>query len=125
MKLGHGSHGRHGIAARPLSASLGEWKQRAQEQEREHPPATVSVRHDAEGMLARVAKKGGMAARISAWVGVKAYHLIRKGPSAENRPQTAKPIENARSDSQSTRALPAGRGIAWEVPTELVMVSIS
>src|ERR1700745_1013352 len=69
------------------------------------------------GMLTAAAKKGSIAARMSTWVGLKAYHLMRKGASAENIPQTAKPSENATSDMYKTLALPGGSAIASTATT--------
>src|SRR5947207_9112223 len=69
------------------------------------------------GMLTAAAKKGSIAARTSTWVELKAYHLMRKGASAENIPQTAKPSENATSDMHKTLALPGGSAIASTVTT--------
>src|SRR5689334_1165238 len=63
------------------------------------------------GMLTAAAKKGSIAARMSTWVGLKAYHLMRKGASAENIPQTAKPSENARNDIHKTLGLPGGSAV--------------
>ena len=63
------------------------------------------------GMLTAAAKKGSIAARTSTWVALKAYHLIRKGASAENIPQTAKPSENARNDIHNTLGLPGGSAV--------------
>src|SRR5262249_48892003 len=60
------------------------------------------------GMLTAAAKKGSIAARTSTWVALKPYHLIRKGESAENIPQTAKPSEKARNDIHKTVGLPGG-----------------
>jgi hypothetical protein len=62
-------------------------------------------------MLTAAAKKGSIAARMSTWVGLKAYHLIRKGASAENIPQTAKPSENASKDIHKTLELPDGSAV--------------
>src|ERR1041385_3254906 len=64
------------------------------------------------GMLTAAAKKGSIAARMSTWVALNAYHLIRKGASAENIPQTANPSENARNEIHKTLGLPAGSAIA-------------
>src|SRR5215469_2134187 len=63
------------------------------------------------GMLTAAAKKGSIAARTSTWVALKAYHLIRKGASAENIPQIAKPSVNARNDIHKTPGLPGGSAI--------------
>src|SRR5215469_6859334 len=63
------------------------------------------------GMLTAAAKNGSIAARMSTWVALKAYHLIRKGASAENIPQTAKPSVNARNDIHKTLGLPGGSAI--------------
>jgi hypothetical protein len=60
------------------------------------------------GMLTAAAQKGSIAAKISTWVALKSYHLIRKGASAENIPQTAKPSANARDDIHKTLELPGG-----------------
>src|SRR5579871_7064524 len=60
------------------------------------------------GMLTAAAKNGSIAARMSTWVALKSYHLIRNGASAENIPQTAKPSENARNDINKTLGLPGG-----------------
>jgi hypothetical protein len=64
------------------------------------------------GMLTAAAKKGSIAARTSTWVVLKAYHLMRKGASAENIPQTANPSENARNEIHKTLGLPGGSAIA-------------
>jgi hypothetical protein len=62
-------------------------------------------------MLTAAAKKGSIEARTSTWVALKPYHLIRKGASAENIPQTAKPSENARNDIHKTLGLPGGSAV--------------
>src|SRR5215469_14413177 len=69
------------------------------------------------GMLTAAAKKGSIAARTSTWVALKAYHLIRKGASAENIPQIAKPSVNARNDIHKTLGLPGGSGITSSTST--------
>src|SRR5437764_2178668 len=79
-------------------------------------PPNLSVKMPS-GMLTAAAKKGSIAARTSTWVELKAYHLMRKGASAENIPQTAKPSENATSDMHKTLALPGGSAIASTVTT--------
>src|ERR1700746_298424 len=73
-------------------------------------PPYLSVKMPS-GMLTAAAKKGSIAAKMSTWVGLKAYHLMRKGASAENIPQTAKPSENAREDIHKTLGLPGGSAV--------------
>src|SRR6185437_15665876 len=73
-------------------------------------PPNLSVKMPS-GMLTAAAKKGSIAARTSTWVALKSYHLIRKGASAENIPQTAKPSENARDDIHKTLGLPGGSAV--------------
>src|SRR6478735_11829466 len=63
------------------------------------------------GMLTAAAKSGSIAARRSTWATLKLYHLIKKGASAENIPQTAKPSVNARDDIHKTLGLPGGSAI--------------
>src|SRR5579863_8099788 len=70
-------------------------------------PPNLSVQMPS-GMLTAAAKRGSIAARTSTWVAVKLYHLIRKGASAENIPQIAKPSANARDDIHKTLGLPGG-----------------
>ena len=41
------------------------------------------------------ANKAGIAAKNSAWLGVKLYHLIKNGPRAANIPHIPKPREKA------------------------------
>jgi hypothetical protein len=62
-------------------------------------------------MLTAAAKKGSIAVRTSTWVALKSYHLIRKGASAANIPQTAKPSANARDDIHKTLELPGGSAL--------------
>src|SRR5690348_10874211 len=76
------------------------------------------------GMLTAAAKKGSIAARTSTWVALKAYHLIRKGASAENIPQTAKPSVNAKNDIHKTLGLPGGSAIASNSTTGFSTASI-
>ena len=73
-------------------------------------PPNLSVKMPS-GMLTAAAKNGSIAARTSTWVALKLYHLIRKGASAENIPQTAKPSENARNEIHKTLGLPGGSAI--------------
>jgi hypothetical protein len=61
-----------------------------------------------KGMLVMVANKGGIAAKNSAWLGVKLYHLIKNGPRAANIPHIPKPREKATNAIHNTRELPAG-----------------
>ena len=73
-------------------------------------PPNLSVKMPS-GMLTAAAKKGSIAARTSTWVALKSYHLMRKGASAENIPQTAKPSENARNEIHKTLGLPGGSAV--------------
>src|SRR6516162_10475333 len=79
-------------------------------------PPNLSVKMPS-GMLTAAAKKGSTAARMSTWVALKLYHLIRKGASAENIPQIAKPSVNARNDIHKTLGLPGGSGITSSTST--------
>ena len=83
----------------------------AQKQKRENRPTPELVRQDAERDADGGREKGSIAARTSTWVALKLYHLIKKGASAENIPQTAKPSENARNDMHKTLGLPGGSAI--------------
>jgi hypothetical protein len=75
-------------------------------------PPNLSVQMPS-GILTAAAKNGSIAAKISTWVTVKSYHLIRKGASAANIPQTAKPSVNARDDIHRTLVLPDGSAAVW------------
>jgi hypothetical protein len=67
-------------------------------------------------MLTAAAKKGSIAVRTSTWVALKSYHLIKKGASAANIPQTAKPSANARDEIHKTLELPEG----WSVKSAAI-----
>src|SRR6185437_14100449 len=73
-------------------------------------PPNLSVQMPS-GILTAAAKSGSIAASSSTWATLKLYRLIRKGASAENIPQTAKPSVNARDDIHKTLGLPAGSAI--------------
>jgi hypothetical protein len=62
-------------------------------------------------MLTAATKNGSIAARTSTWVALKSYHLIRKGASAANIPQTANPSANANDDIHKILELPEGSTI--------------
>src|SRR5947209_20515622 len=79
-------------------------------------PPNLSVKMPS-GMLTAAAKNGSIAAKISTWVALKSYHLIKKGASAENMPHTAKPSANARDDINKTLALPGGSAIGSATAT--------
>src|SRR5581483_3453929 len=81
-------------------------------------PPNLSVKMPS-GMLTAAAKNGSIAARMSTWVALKLYHLIRNGAIAENMPQTAKRSEKARSATNKIRALPGGSAIASTATTRL------